>query len=118
MALVVFLQEDEDIPSVYRGLYSLSFFLMSPHLIFGLLTFTIHCLKSILSYKFIFNNGATVCAIVNDRLSALNLELAITPNMSHDGLANVVTLSNIHGRFLFISRFHLYKNPKASIGTP
>ena len=33
-------------------------------------------------------------AIANDRLSAL--ELAITPDMGHDGSANDVTLSNIH----------------------
>ena len=47
-------------------------------------------------------------AIVNDQLSAL--ELAITLNMGHDGWANDVTLSNIHERSLFTSRFHLYKN--------
>ena len=38
--------------------------------------------------------------IVNDRLSAL--ELAITPNMGHDGWASDVALSNIHERSLFI----------------
>ena len=50
--------------------------------------------------------GATVYAIVNDRLSAL--ELAITPGVGHDGWANVVTLSNIHERSLFTSRFQLF----------
>ena len=51
-------------------------------------------------------NGATVYAIVNDHLSAL--ELAIAPNMGHDGWVNVVTLSNTHERSLFTSRFHIY----------
>ena len=60
-------------------------------------------------------NGATLYAIVNDRLSAL--ELAITPDMGHDGWANDVTLSNIHERSLFTSRFHLYKNTKVSMET-
>ena len=55
-------------------------------------------------------------AIVNDRLSAL--ELAITPIMGHDGWANDVTLSNSHERSLFTSRFHLYKNTKVSMETP
>ena len=59
---------------------------------------------------------ATFYAIVNDRLSAL--EIAITPNMSHDGWANVVTLSNIHERSLFTSRLHLYKNTEVSMETP
>ena len=45
-------------------------------------------------------NGATVYAIVNDRLSAF--ELAITPNMGHDGWASDVALSNIHERSLYI----------------
>ena len=48
-------------------------------------------------------NGATLDAIVNDRLSAL--ELAITPDMGHDGWANDVTLSNIlclHHLFIYI----------------
>ena len=56
-------------------------------------------------YLLEYFNGATVYAIVNNRLGAL--ELAITPNIGHDGWANVVTLSNIHERSLFISRFHL-----------
>ena len=60
--------------------------------------------------------GATVYAIVNDRLSAL--ELAITPAIGHDGWANDVTLSNIHERSLFTSRFLLYKNTKVSMETP
>ena len=60
--------------------------------------------------------GATVYAIVNDRLSAL--EIAITPDMGHDGWANDVTLSNIHHRSLFTSHFHLYKNTKVSTETP
>ena len=47
-----------------------------------------------------------------------NLELAITPNMGHDGWASVVKLSNIHGRSIFTSRFHLYKNTKVSMETP
>ena len=55
-------------------------------------------------------------AIVNDQFSAL--ELAITPDMGHDGWANVVTLSNIRERSLFTSRFHLYKNTKVSMETP
>ena len=37
-----------------------------------------------------YNNGATVYAIVNDRLSVL--ELATTPDVGHDGWANEVTL--------------------------
>ena len=53
----------------------------------------------------IVNNGATVYAIVNDRLSAL--ELAITPDMGHDGWASDVALSNIHERSLITRRFHL-----------
>ena len=56
------------------------------------------------------NNGATVYKIVNDRLAAF--ELAITPDVGHDGWASDVTLSNIHERSLFTSRFHLYKNIK------
>ena len=60
-------------------------------------------------------NGATVYAIVNNRLSAL--KLAITPDMGHDGWANDVTLSNIHECSLFTSRFHLYKNTKVSMET-
>ena len=47
-------------------------------------------------------------AIVIGQLSALGL--ALTPDMGHDEWANVVTLSNIHERSLFTSRFHLYKN--------
>ena len=46
-----------------------------------------------------YNNGATVYAIVNDRLSVL--ELATTPDVGHDGWAKEVTLSYIHERFLF-----------------
>ena len=42
-------------------------------------------------------NGATVYAIVNDRLNTL--ELAITLDMGHDGWASDVALSNIHERF-------------------
>ena len=61
-------------------------------------------------------NGATIYAIVNDQLSAL--ELAITSDMGHDGWANVVTLSNIHEHSLFTSRFHLYKNTEVSMETP
>ena len=61
----------------------------------------------------IANNGATVYAIVNDRLSAL--EVAITPDMGHDGWATDVTLSKIHDRSLFTSLFHLYKNTKVSM---
>ena len=62
----------------------------------------------IICSSLIFNNGATGYAIVNDRLSAL--ELAITLDIGHDGWANVVTLSNNHNRSLFTSRFHLFKN--------
>ena len=62
------------------------------------------------------NNGATVYAIVHDRLSAL--ELAVTPDMGHDGWASVVTLCNIHESSLLTSRFHLYKNTKVSMETP
>ena len=54
-------------------------------------------------------------AIVNDRLSAL--ELAITPDMGH-GWASDVALSNIHERSSLTSRFLLYKNTKVSIKTP
>ena len=60
-------------------------------------------------------NGATIYAIINDRLSAF--ELAITRDMGHDGWANDVTLSNIHERSLFTLRFHLYKDTKVSMGT-
>ena len=61
-------------------------------------------------------NGATIYAIVNVPLSAL--ELAITSDMGHDGWTNVVTLSNIHERSLFTSRFHLYKNTEVGMETP
>ena len=61
-------------------------------------------------------NGATVYAIINDRLSPL--ELAITPDMGHDVWAKDITLRNIHERSLFTSRFHLYKNTKVSMETP
>ena len=64
----------------------------------------------------IVNNGASVYAIVRDLLTAL--ELAITPDMGHDGWASDVTLSNIHERSLFTSHFHLYKNTKVSMETP
>ena len=60
--------------------------------------------------------NATVYAIVNDRLSPS--EVAIIPDMGHDGWVNDVTLSNIHQRSLFTSRFHLYKNTKESMETP
>ena len=53
------------------------------------------CAQSIVS------NGATVYAIVGDRLSAL--ELARTPDMGHNGWANDVTLSHIHDR-AFLNR--------------
>ena len=56
----------------------------------------------------IVNNCIDCSTIVNDQLSAS----AITPDMGHDGWANVVTLSNIHERSSFTSRFHLYKNTK------
>ena len=56
----------------------------------------------------------TVYAIVNDRLSALDLELAITPDMGHDRWANDVTLSNIHERSFFTSHFYFCKNTKVS----
>ena len=59
---------------------------------------------------------ATVYAIVNDRLIAL--ELAITPDMGHDGWASDVALGNIHEHSLFTSRFHLYKNTRVSMETP
>ena len=71
---------------------------------------------SIKNAQLIVNNGATVYAIVNDQLSAL--ELAITQDMGHDGWANDVTLSNIHMRSLFTSRFHLYKNTEVSMEIP
>ena len=53
-------------------------------------------------------------AIVNDRLSAL--ELAITPGVGHDGWANDVTLSNIHERSLFTSRFQLFQDHRSNHG--
>ena len=55
---------------------------------------------------FSFSFDATIYAIVNDRLSAL--ELVITPDMGHDGWASD----------LITRRFHLYKNTKVSMGTP
>ena len=61
-------------------------------------------------------NGATVYAIVNDRLSAL--ELAITRDMGDDGWAIDDPLGNIHERSLFNSRFHLNKNTTVSMETP
>ena len=61
-------------------------------------------------------DGATVYAIVTDRLSAL--ELAITPDMGHDGWASDVVLGNIHERSLITRRFHLYKNTKVCMETP
>ena len=45
------------------------------------------------------NNCIDCSAIVNDRLSVL--ELAITPDMGHYRWANDVTLSNIDDRSLF-----------------
>ena len=68
------------------------------------------------SVGWIANNCIDYSAIVNDRLSAL--ELARTPDMGHDEWASVVMLSNIHERSLFTSRLHLYKNTQASMGTP
>ena len=65
---------------------------------------------------YIASNCIDRSAIVNDQWSAL--ELAITADMGHDGWANVVTLSNIHERSSFTSRFHLYKNTKVSMETP
>ena len=62
------------------------------------------------------NNCIDCSAIVNYQLSAL--ELAITPDMGHDGWPNVITLSNIHERFLFTLHFHLYKNTEVSMETP
>ena len=64
----------------------------------------------------IVHNCIVCSAIVNDHLSAL--ELAITPDMGHDGWASVVTLSYIYEHSFFTSRFHLYKNTKVSIETP
>ena len=61
-------------------------------------------------------NSATVYAIVNDILSAL--ELAMTPDMGHDGWTSDVTLSHIYERSLFTSRFHLHRNTKVSMVTP
>ena len=52
---------------------------------------------------FFYFHDATVYAIVNDRLSSL--EIDITPDIGNDGWANDVTLSNIHARSLFTSRF-------------
>ena len=74
---------------------------------------------SILTFVFLYKCkrlGSTVYAIVNDRLSAL--ELAITPDMGHDGWASDVALSTIHERSLITRRFHLYKNTKVSMETP
>ena len=64
----------------------------------------------------IVNNCIDCNAIVNDQLSAL--QLAITPDVGHDGWANVVTISYIHERSLFTSHFHLYKNTKVSMEIP
>ena len=55
-------------------------------------------------------------AIVNDRLSAL--QLAITPDMGHDWWASDFALSNLHERSLITRRFHLYKNTKVSMEIP
>ena len=70
------------------------------------------------SYMTVVNGHSVDCsAIVNNRLNALGL--AITPPyMGHDGWANDVTLSNIHERSLFTSRFHFYKKAKISMETP
>ena len=57
----------------------------------------------------------TLYAIVNDRLSVL--ELAKTLDMGHRW-ASDVTLSNIHERYSLTSPFLLYKNKKVSIKTP
>ena len=70
----------------------------------------------IVVFPYIVNNSATVYAIVNDRLSAL--ELAITPHMGHDRWARDVALSNIRERSLITRRFYLYKNTKVSMETP
>ena len=59
--------------------------------------------------------GCSLYAIVNDRLSAL--ELAITPDMGH-GWTGDVALSNIHERYSLTSPFLVYKNKKVSIKTP
>ena len=69
----------------------------------------LNCLHREQSEKYCIDRSA----IVNDRLSAL--QLAIAPDMGHDGWANDVTLSNIHERYLFTSRFHLYENTKVSM---
>ena len=60
-----------------------------------------------ISTQSIVNNCIDRSAIVNDQLSVL--ELAITPDMGHDGWANDVTLRNIHEHSFFTSLFHLYK---------
>ena len=62
------------------------------------------------------SSDATVYEIVHDRLSAW--ELAITPDMGHDGWVSIVTLNNIHERSIFTSGFLLYKNTKVSMETP
>ena len=69
----------------------------------------------IISNSFV-SNSIDCSAIVDDRL--IVLELAITPDMGHDGWANDVTLSNIYGRSMFTLHFHLYKNTKVSMETP
>ena len=61
------------------------------------------------------NVDYSLYAIVNDRLSAL--ELAITPDMGH-GWASDVALSNIQKHSSLTSHFLLYKNTKDSIKTP
>ena len=73
-------------------------------------------MKTRYKQRTLVNNCIDCSAIVNDRLSAL--ELAITPDMGHDGWANDVTLSNIHERSLFTSCFHLYTNTKVNMETP
>ena len=77
--------------------------------------FLVSCLTLVCAGLYALN-GATVYAIFNDRLSAL--ELAITLDMGDGGWANDVTLSYIHERSLFISRFHLYKHTNVSMETP
>ena len=67
------------------------------------------------SHSMLSNNCIYCSAIVNDRLSAL--ELAIIVDIGQDGWPVVVTLSNIHERSLFTSLFHLYKNTKVSMET-
>ena len=61
-------------------------------------------LCSYINENAIVNNCIDRNAIVNDQLSAL--ELDINPDMGHGGWPNVLTLINIHERSLFTSRFY------------